>query len=106
MGGERRRSPGSNRVGRVAKAVGAMAIQAAESQRCSFCGKLREEVKEIFSKDDGAICIDCLKIYEETLSDYAQTGRENPPACWSRSGAKSKQGQTFNFQPQSKDDYL
>jgi len=47
-------------------------------------------VKAIFSKDDGAICIDCLKIYEENLSDDTQTGSENPTARRSRSGSKAK----------------
>src|SRR5262245_25299911 len=56
----------------------------AESEKCLFCGKAREEVKAVFSKDDSSICIDCLKIYQEKLSDYAQTGSENPTACGSR----------------------
>jgi hypothetical protein len=56
----------------------------AESPGCSFCGKAWEEAQIAISKAGGAICIACLKIYEERLSDYAQSEIRYPATCRTR----------------------
>ena len=45
-----------------------MAEANSNEQKCLFCGKTRSQVQELFVKNDGVICSECLLEFAKTYS--------------------------------------